>query len=245
MRRCKVRVRRVIPVKLKPTEMQKQKLDQMFAENERLVRCLHEFCKRTGIIDYYRMYDLYYAFCRENFNLQSEVIQQQMRQICSTFKGSYKSKRIPDIDPTEFPIRLTCGERHLFYFDFNGGLGAKISLLNGNGFKKERILIHDGELNEPLIDLARYKVSDSLLFPDYKLLITLSKDTCIQYKPETTIGIDFGVKNLVTAVTQNKEVLQIPGEPILVAHKKRYRTPKDKAETRLEKVHLQRQKGCQ
>lgn len=230
MRQCEVKARRVIPVKLKPTEEQKQKLAQLFVENERLVKCLREFCKRTGIIDCYKMYRLYYAFCRESFNLQSEVIQQQMRQICSTFKGSYKARHIPDIDPEKFPIRLTYGNRHLFYFDFNGGLSAKISMPNGNSFQKERILIHNGELGKPLTDFMKHKVSDSLLFPDCTFLITLTKDTYVQYEPETAIGIDFGVNNLVTAVAQNKEVLQISGELILEVHKKgvEYRRMKQK-----------------
>jgi IS605 OrfB family transposase len=220
MRRCKVKARRVIPVKLKPTEGQKQKLDQMFAENKRLVRFLHEFCKRTGIIDYYKMHSLCYAFCRESFNLQSEIIQQQMKQVCSTFKGSYKSRHIPSIELEKFPIRLTYGRERLFYLDFNGGLRVKLSLPNGNDFRKEVILIHDGELDEPLTDLMRHKVSDSLLFPNYTFLITLKKDVYIYYKPETAIGIDFGVRNLVTTVTSDRDILQISGEPILAAHKK-------------------------
>ncbi|WP_169336373.1 zinc ribbon domain-containing protein [Archaeoglobus sulfaticallidus] len=142
-----------------------------------------------------------------------------MKLVTNTFKGSYKARHIPKIDVNDFPIRLTYGEKHLFYFVFDGGLKARISLPNGRSFKKEEILIHNGELNDKLSELTKHKISDSLLFPDYRLLITLTKEVEIDYVPENAIGVDIGIINLITAYCNGK-VLQISGEQILEAHKK-------------------------
>jgi len=214
-----VRARRTIPVRLRPTDEQAGKIDRLFSEYRRLISFLAECCKRTGITDYQELQKLLYNFCRENYRLPSEVIIQGMKLVAQTFKGSYKARHIPKIDADNFPVRLTYGESHLFYLVFDDGLKARISLPNGNSFRKEEILIHDGELGGKLSELIRHKISDSLLFPDYTLLITLTKDVKIDYEPESAVGVDIGVINLVTAYC-NGEVLQISGEPILEAHKK-------------------------
>ena len=214
-----MKVRKVLPVKLRPTEEQAEKIDRLFSEYKRLISFLVECCKRTGIRDYYRLHNLAYNFCKENYRLPSEVIQQGMRIVTNTFKGSYKARHIPKIDVNGFPIRLTYGEKHLFYFMFDSGLKVRISLPNGRNFRKEEIPIHNGKLNGKLLELTKHKISDSLLFPDYRLLITLKKEVKIEYEPYNAIGVDIGVINLVTAYCNGK-VLQISGEQILEAHRR-------------------------
>jgi len=214
-----VKVRKVIPVKLKPTEEQAEKIDRLFGEYKRLVVFLVECCKRTGIRDYYRLHYLTYNFCRKNYRLPSEAIQQGMKLVTATFKGSYKARHFPKIDVNNFPIRLTYGKNHLFYLIFDGGLKARITLPNAENFRREEVLIHEGLLNNKLSELTKHKISDSLLFPDYKLLITLTKEVEIKYEPKSAIGVDIGATNLVTAYCNGK-VLQISGEPILEAHRK-------------------------
>jgi len=214
-----VKLRRVIPVRLKPSEEQAEKIDKLFSEYRRLISFLAECCKRTGIADYRELQKLMYSLCRENYRLPSEVIIQGMKLVAQTFKGSYKARHIPKIDADDFPVRLTYGENHLFYLVFDDGLKARISLPNGNSFRKEEILIHDGELGGKLSELVRHKISDSLLFPDYRLLITLTKNVKIDYEPKNAVGVDIGVINLVTAYCNGK-VLQTSGKPVLEAHRK-------------------------
>ncbi|MHC1635883.1 MAG: RNA-guided endonuclease InsQ/TnpB family protein [Candidatus Methanospirareceae archaeon] len=214
-----MKVQRVVPVRLKPSGEQEEKIEELFDEYKRLISFLVEFCKRTGIIDYREVQRIVYDFCRESYRLPSEVIIQGMRLVVQTFKGSYKARHIPNIDANNFPVRLTHGKNHLFYFVFDEGLKVRISLPNGNGFRKEEILIHRGELGGKLSELTKYEVSDSLLFPDYRLLITLTKEAKMDYEPESAIGVDIGVTNLVTAYCDGG-VLQISGKPVLEAHKR-------------------------
>lgn len=214
-----MKARRTIPVRLKPTEEQAEKIDKLFSEYRRLVSLLVECCKRAGIADQRRLQELMYGFCRENYQLPSEVIIQGMKLVAQTFRGSYKARHVPKIDADDFPIRLTYGKKHLFYLVFDGGLKVRITLPDGDGFRREEILIHGNEVKGKLSELTRYKISDSLLFPDHRLLITLTKDVEIRYEPENAVGVDIGVVNLVTAYCGG-EVLQVSGKPILEAHRK-------------------------
>ena len=214
-----MRARRTIPVRLKPTDEQTEKIDRLFSEYRRLISFLVECCKRAKIIDHQKLQKLMYDFCRESYQLPSEVIIQGMKLVAQTFKGSYKARHIPKIDTDDFPVRLTYGKKHLFYLVFDDGLKVRISLPNGNGFRKEEISVHEGALKGKLSELTKQKISDSLLFPDYRLLITLTKNVEIDYEPESAVGVDIGVANLVTAYC-NGEVLQISGKPVLEAHKK-------------------------
>jgi len=81
-----VRARRTIPVRLKPTDEQAEKIDRLFSEYRRLISFLVECCKRAKIIDHQKLQKLMYDFCRESYQLPSEVIIQGMKLVLRLLK---------------------------------------------------------------------------------------------------------------------------------------------------------------
>ena len=69
-----MKARRTIPVRLRPTEEQAEKIDKLFSEYRRLVSLLVECCKRAGITDQRRLQELMYGFCRENYQLPRRLL---------------------------------------------------------------------------------------------------------------------------------------------------------------------------
>ena len=241
----KVTAIRTMPVGLHLDEDLKRRFDEMFERSTKLVRFLKEFCKRTIIVRGRDAHEaanevqkIVYDFCKKTFKLQSEVIIQQIRQVCETFTGCYDSRHIPKIDENNFPIRLTHGKKHMFYLEKIGDtLYAKISLPNGERFRKFSIRIHrfkeEDSLSE-LLNLLPY-ISDSVLTRDYKLHLTFTKKTnlvevdgkegVIQYYSDdrvvTPVGVDVGAVNLfVACLKDGKVVYKAPYAPIEEAHKR-------------------------